>query len=458
MTSLDSAAAGVARPYVPGNLLADVFLHVVLYVCILSSFFVFVQPAPYEYIAVVLGFAAILARVRFSRVIVPLLILLLIRDAAGAAGLLYITNFGWMRTEGSPEALLEDYGWVDSSRFLATSFYLGLTGVLFACILAHDTERRIATLRASYIMAGVVASVLGTLGYFTIFFNVIPGLDIFSLEDRAVAGFKDPNVLGCFLIPPLTWLIEGFIIDRIRLRNLIASIIIFVGLVLAFSRAAWGSFVFSTALTLYLLYLSHNTPRSRRRILFLILIGFAVVVAVLMAVSSIDVVGQMLADRARLQTYDYTSDNRSRLFLQEDSLREIFNHPLGMGPWGFAHYTGWVSHNSYLGTFLNHGWVGGSAYLLLIALTLYLGFKMMWVRTPWQSFLIATYTPFVGLVLEAFVIDTDHWRHFYLLVGIIWGLAAATINFTARRSGERLDAKTSGPVMEVATALAPAPR
>lgn len=458
MTSLDSAAAGVARPYVPGNLLADVFLHVVLYVCILSSFFVFVQPAPYEYIAVVLGFAAILARVRFSRVIVPLLILLLIRDAAGAAGLLYITNFGWMRTEGSPEALLEDYGWVDSSRFLATSFYLGLTGVLFACILAHDTERRIATLRASYIMAGVVASVLGTLGYFTIFFNVIPGLDIFSLEDRAVAGFKDPNVLGCFLIPPLTWLIEGFIIDRIRLRNLIASIIIFVGLVLAFSRAAWGSFVFSTALTLYLLYLSHNTARSRRRILFLILIGFAVVVAVLMAVSSIDVVGQMLADRARLQTYDYTSDNRSRLFLQEDSLREIFNHPLGMGPWGFAHYTGWVSHNSYLGTFLNHGWVGGSAYLLLIALTLYLGFKMMWVRTPWQSFLIATYTPFVGLVLEAFVIDTDHWRHFYLLVGIIWGLAAATINFTARRSGERLDAKTSGPVMEVATALAPAPR
>jgi hypothetical protein len=27
---------------------------------------------------------------------------------------------------------------------------------------------------------------------------------------------------------------------------------------------------------------------------------------------------------------------------------------------------------------------------------------------------------------EGFVIDTDHWRHFYLILGIIWGLAAAS--------------------------------
>jgi hypothetical protein len=27
---------------------------------------------------------------------------------------------------------------------------------------------------------------------------------------------------------------------------------------------------------------------------------------------------------------------------------------------------------------------------------------------------------------EGFVIDTDHWRHFYLLLGMIWGLFAAT--------------------------------
>jgi hypothetical protein len=32
-------------------------------------------------------------------------------------------------------------------------------------------------------------------------------------------------------------------------------------------------------------------------------------------------------------------------------------------------------------------------------------------------------------MLEGFVIDTDHWRHFFLLLGMIWGLAAATFNY-----------------------------
>ncbi len=434
MTSFDTA---VRRVGIPAQHLADNFLHFVLYICILSSFFVFVQPAPYEYIAVVLGVAAILARVRFHRLIIVLLALLLIRDALGTLGLLHILDFGWMRTEGSPEVLLEDYQWNDAVRMLATSWYLGLTGILFACIFSHDTMRRIATLRASYVAAGVIASLLGAAGYFDVFFSLIPGFDVFSLENRAVAGFKDPNVLGCFLIPPLTWLIQGFITDRIRLHNIIASVIIFIGLVLAFSRAAWLSFVLSTALTMWLLFVTQQNRRARHRIFFLMAIGIVVVIAVLVAISSINVVGTMLADRIRLQTYDLGSDNRARIFLWQDSLREIFNHPFGMGPWGFAHYTGWDSHNSYLGTFLNNGWIGGSVYILLIALTLYLGFKALLVRTPWQTFLIATYTPFIGLVFEAFVIDTDHWRHFYLLVGIIWGLTAATMNYTARQRREQ---------------------
>jgi hypothetical protein len=34
----------------------------------------------------------------------------------------------------------------------------------------------------------------------------------------------------------------------------------------------------------------------------------------------------------------------------------------------------------------------------------------------------------VGAVAEGFVIDTDHWRHFFLLLGMIWGLSIATLN------------------------------
>ena len=432
MTSFDTAAPRVG---IPAQHLADNFLHFVLYVCILSSFFVFVQPAPYEYIAVVLGVAALLARVRLNRALLPLLILLLVRDFFGALSLLQVVDAGWMRTAGSPEVLLEDYGWDDSARFLATSFYLGLTGVLFACIFTQDTMRRLATLRSAYVMAAVVATILGLLGYFSVNFNFLPGLEVFSANDRPVAGFKDPDLFGCWLIPPLSWLIARMVTEKLRLRDVLASLIIFTGVLMDFSRAAWGSLAFTIVFLIYLLFLTQTDGRARKRIFYLVIAGGIAAVAIFLALNSIDVVHDMFVQRFHLfQSYDIDSDNRARIYLQRDSLREIFNHPLGMAPWGFAHYTGWVSHNVYLGVMLNHGWFGGIAFLTLVLLTLVIGFKAMWVRTPWQPFLIATYVPLVALLLEALIADIDHWRHYYLLTGVIWALAVATAKYSRYRA------------------------
>lgn len=434
MTTLDVAQSPFELS-VPASL-ADKFLHITLYVCILSSFFVFVQPAPYEYLAVVLGFACVLARVTFSRMVLPVLVLLFIHNAGGAIGLIQLAGFGWSRLTGEgPTVLLENYTYQDSARFLATSFYLGLTGVMFACMFAQDTMRRIATVRSAYIMAGVVASLLGSLGYFDLYFQFIPGLEVFSMNDRAVAGFKDPDLFGCYLIPPLTWLMERLIVDKVRPFNLIAAIVIFIGLLLAFSRAAWGSFALSTALLLYVLFVTQNDRRTRKRLIYFVVGGAVAGVVIFMLLMSVPVVSDMFAQRFHvLQYYDLQGDNRSRFLLQQQSLREIFTHPFGMAPWGFAHDTDWVSHNVYLSTMLNDGWLGGIAYSTLVVLTLIVGFKTFCVRTPWQTFLIATYLPFVGLVLEALIADTDHWRHFYLLLGLIWGLGAATIKFRRRQA------------------------
>jgi len=186
------------------NALADAILHVVLYVTILSGFFVVIEPAPYEYLVAVLGFACVLARVRINRVMLPLLVLLLIRDAGGAVGLLKILDFGWMRLTGDPTVQTETFEHPDSIRFLAISFYLGLSGVMFACICAQDTMRRIATLRSAFITSAVLASLLGTMGYF----QLSPSFEIFTLAGRASGGFKGPNDFGAFTIPALLWLIE----------------------------------------------------------------------------------------------------------------------------------------------------------------------------------------------------------------------------------------------------------
>ena len=72
-------------------------------------------------------------------------------------------------------------------------------------------------------------------------------------------------------------------------------------------------------------------------------------------------------------------------------------------------------------------------YLTLLAATIWTALRSVFVRTPWQPYLICAFATFIGEVIEGFVIDTDHWRHFFLLLGMIWGLAAAAFNHVRSR-------------------------
>jgi O-antigen ligase len=100
-----------------------------------------------------------------------------------------------------------------------------------------------------------------------------------------------------------------------------------------------------------------------------------------------------------------------------------------MGPFEFARVHGLQQHNVYLQAFLVYGWAGGMAYILLLLSTLWAGLRSALTRTPWQGFAIAAFGAFFGEILEGFIIDTDHWRHFFLILGVVWGLAAASRQF-----------------------------
>jgi hypothetical protein len=63
-----------------------------------------------------------------------------------------------------------------------------------------------------------------------------------------------------------------------------------------------------------------------------------------------------------------------------------------------------------------------------------MGLRAALLRTPWQNYLIAAYAAFLGEAFEGLIVDTDHWRHFFLLLGLVWGLTAATINFHRRQT------------------------
>jgi hypothetical protein len=46
--------------------------------------------------------------------------------------------------------------------------------------------------------------------------------------------------------------------------------------------------------------------------------------------------------------------------------------------------------------------------------------------TETRPLFLVAYAAFVGVALEGLIVDTDHWRHFYLLMAIIWGLMSAS--------------------------------
>ena len=76
----------------------------------------------------------------------------------------------------------------------------------------------------------------------------------------------------------------------------------------------------------------------------------------------------------------------------------------------------------YLHTFLNAGWLGGMIFAIMVAVTVLFGLRHALKRTSTQSLFIVAISCFTALSLEGFVIDLDHWRHFHLLMALVWGM------------------------------------
>ncbi|MEM1317764.1 MAG: hypothetical protein AAGF29_05820, partial [Pseudomonadota bacterium] len=65
-----------------------------------------------------------------------------------------------------------------------------------------------------------------------------------------------------------------------------------------------------------------------------------------------------------------------------------------------------------------------AAWMIMTIYTIVGGAALLGRRRPWQPYLQAAWCVFLGHIFVGWVIDLDHWRHVYLLIGIIWGCMA----------------------------------
>jgi O-Antigen ligase len=300
---------------------------------------------------------------------------------------------------------------------------MAVTVVFFAMVLSEHTAVRLDMLRRGLIVGGLIAAMAGIAGYF----DLIPGgHDLLTLYERARGTFKDPNVLGAFLILPSLFALQSVVSDNFAksFRSTIALGIMALAILLAFSRAAWGGLILTSAFMLALMVLTSQSRGQRSRIIVIAVVASIVVVVLIAVLLSFDSIGEMFRQRASFdQSYDEGRFGRfGRHILGAEMALDL---PFGIGPLQFSSYFPEDTHNSYLNAFMSGGWIAGICYPALVFITVIMGFRHVFVRVPWQRAYLAIFAAFLGTVGENFIIDTDHWRHFWMMLGAMWGMFAA---------------------------------
>ncbi len=376
-----------------------------LWLFLAVSAFASIEPSPYEamfFVAIVVFFKG---GMRFDKAQAPMIFALAMFCAAALIAL-------------APYAHESE-----SVSFTGISIYISFTTVLFAAIVAERPTERMAVVRSGYIAAGLIAAALGVAGYLDIgglaaYFTAYDGA-------RAMGPFKDPNVFGPFLVAPVAWLGQDVLLGRARFLTTAPAIaLLFVAIFLSFSRGAIIDVTFAGALLLAVTFLTSPSATDRNRTLKvagLCVLFVAFMLAIMLAIPSIR---ETALERGTL-TEDYDSGEQGRFGNQIRSIPLLLDRPLGFGPFRFVKFFPADPHEVFLSAFASFGWIGGLAFLVFIAVTLYIGWSLCFRRSSLQSEIIAVWSALFPQILQGVQIDTAHWRHLFLLCGCLFGLASA---------------------------------
>ena len=305
--------------------------------------------------------------------------------------------------------------------FQVVTIFLFFTSYWVANYVAPAPQRRMRGIVLAYTVAAVFAALLGTLGYL----GVIPGHDILTLYGRAKALFNDPNVFGPFLILPAMYALQRVLLGSSRRALWGAAIfmVITVGVFASFSRAAWGHLAGSAVIVYLLCFVFVAHAREKARMLVIALLGALMIVVAIGGLLSIPSVQRLFEVRATAQNYD--EGETGRFGRQGYAFELALQNPWGIGPYEFRNLRiKEEAHDSYVTVLQVYGWGGGLTFILFIGTTIWRGLSFVVKSSPNRLLLIPLIAVFIPLSIEAAIIDLDHWRHFYLVAGLIWGVTA----------------------------------
>ena len=150
----------------------------------------------------------------------------------------------------------------------------------------------------------------------------------------------------------------------------------------------------------------------------------AAVVLVLVTVAGMATVGviavtgslDFLQERASFQSYD-----TQRFGAQRTGIKLAERYPFGIGPGQFEVLSPVATHSTYVRVLAEQGVLGFFTVLALLFATLaFAGRNAVIGRDTYGIGSAALLGAWVGILVNSLVVDTLHWRHLWVVAGLIW--------------------------------------
>ncbi len=365
-----------------------------LFLAMAMSSFVFMEPAPYDLLMMLLMLSGLLFSLYEIKtdLILPILLLLLF----------FLSNLISMY-------FVKELG--SSVLYAAITFYLGFIWLGIVGFGERYGKSFLELIMNGYLLAACIAGLLGTLAYF----HLLPNSEMFLLYERAKALFKDPNVYGPFLVIPAVYTLYKAESELMGSLGRICYILLFLflssALLLSFSRAAWGNLAISVFI--YTGVMKREALFRRIKLAFvLVLLG----VPILLYFLTTSVVGDLLIARLSLQQYD-----AHRFAAQEEAFVSGFDNPIGWGPGQSETIMHMAPHSLFARLVIENGFLGLFTFLSLLLLSMHRAFMNYWYMKDEQGTVyLMIFACLIGLAFNSFFVDTLHWRHFWILLALPW--------------------------------------
>ena len=302
-------------------------------------------------------------------------------------------------------------------RAVAIEFYMIALFVMTAYFMKTRGDRAFATVLAALTIGGVLASFVAIVALL----DLIPNSDILFRGEgsrvRVKATFKDPNVFGPFIIPSLLFVVWVIVEStKYRLMALGALGLLLISLLSTYSRGAWiHGFISLSTFSLALLIYRPTARPTLTGIVWAVIVICAVILLFIDQITA-RLSDSFLAQRLSLQSYD-----TSRFGYVADAARNIWEHPLGIGPFQARYVYGYLPHNTFV-AFAMHNGVFACLGLILIygASMTRCATKIANQQPGWIKYALI-FSVLLGLLVLMQVVGAIHWRHLYLVCGMAFG-------------------------------------